>query len=46
MCSFFYLGVLVIISNSHSSYAKLIAGNISVPIEIQRTKIVDKGNGI
>lgn len=43
--SSFFLGFLVIISISASSYAKLIAGNISVPMQITRMKILDKGRG-
>lgn len=45
-CSSFVLGLLVIISNSAYSYAKLKAGNISVPTQIHNINIFDKGKGI
>ena len=41
-----FLGLLVMISNSGSSYAKAIAGQISVPTHITNMKILEIGSGM
>jgi len=46
MCSFLVLGLLTIISISAFSYAKLKAGNISVPTHIHNISMLERGRGI